>query len=265
MQAYYESLSLDPKVEEQLTEANAGETLLSLMEEALPKVPEEVQTIVNMDILMEFSETIAPLTVQYAPTLLQHITREIGRGFYQGLDQSAGVLSLTKKRDNLLMWAHYGQQHMGMVIGFDSEHPFFNQKLHSGDDFRHLRRVKYSQDRPMIRLSEEEDFARILLTKSPEWAYEDEWRMILPLEASDAVHEHRGNKVYLFQFPHNCVKEIIFGVRMDMEVRKEILEYIHTSQKYRSAKILEAKLDSEEFKLNFLPLKGKGDYWRNGK
>ena len=42
MQAFYETLSLDPKVKEQLTEKNAGQTLVSLFEEALPRFPKKL-------------------------------------------------------------------------------------------------------------------------------------------------------------------------------------------------------------------------------
>lgn len=37
-----------------------------------------------------------------------------------GLGTNLGNLSLTEKPDNLLMWSHYAQQHMGFVIEFDS-------------------------------------------------------------------------------------------------------------------------------------------------
>src|SRR5689334_12905182 len=35
------------------------------------------------------------------------------------------ILSLSKIRNNLLMWAHYCDSHRGFVLGFDSTHTFF--------------------------------------------------------------------------------------------------------------------------------------------
>jgi hypothetical protein len=37
-----------------------------------------------------------------------------------------GILSLTEKRDNLLMWAHCAAQHTGYFIGFDTTHEYWN-------------------------------------------------------------------------------------------------------------------------------------------
>jgi hypothetical protein len=36
------------------------------------------------------------------------------------------LLSLSKVRNNLLMWSHYTDSHRGFVIGFDSNNPFFS-------------------------------------------------------------------------------------------------------------------------------------------
>lgn len=265
MQAYYESLSLDPNVKEQLTEKNTGNNLVSLLEEALPKVPEDIRSMVDMDFLRKFSDIVAPFAVAAAPNILDNITSEIGQGVYLGLDQSAGVLSLTEKKDNLLMWAHYGQQHEGMVIGFDSNHPFFNQKLHPSDDFRHLRKVNYSFDRPTIRFSEYEDLLSVLLTKSNEWAYEDEWRMILPVEKADVVREHKDKQVYLFRFPPAAVAEIILGVRIPDETGKLITEFIRHNLTYKHLVVHQAKLDRQEYKLHFTKLLLNGGFRRRSR
>jgi hypothetical protein len=35
-------------------------------------------------------------------------------------------LSLSKNRNNLLMWSHYCDSHRGFIVGFDSTDPFFS-------------------------------------------------------------------------------------------------------------------------------------------
>ncbi|EPJ44297.1 MAG: hypothetical protein OFPII_35920 [Osedax symbiont Rs1] len=37
-----------------------------------------------------------------------------------------GILSMTERIDNLLMWSHYADSHTGFVIGFDPSHDFFD-------------------------------------------------------------------------------------------------------------------------------------------
>src|ERR1051326_1348432 len=59
-----------------------------------------------------------------------------------------GILSLTKKNNNALRWAHYADSHRGFVVGFDSDSPFFkpgNGKARDG-----LREVKYAADRGVV-------------------------------------------------------------------------------------------------------------------
>jgi hypothetical protein len=50
----------------------------------------------------------------------------------KGLNESLGILSLTRQPDSLCMWAHYANAHQGFVIEFDERHPWF-QKGYEGD------------------------------------------------------------------------------------------------------------------------------------
>ncbi len=38
------------------------------------------------------------------------------------------ILSLTKQKNNLVMWSHYTNSHRGFVIGFDSNNSFFQDE-----------------------------------------------------------------------------------------------------------------------------------------
>jgi len=40
--------------------------------------------------------------------------------------EKIGLLCLSGVRDSILMWGHYCDKHRGIVIGFDSGHPFFH-------------------------------------------------------------------------------------------------------------------------------------------
>ena len=111
---------------------------------------------------------------RHMPTVLDCMV-----GMFQGM---AGVLSLTERPDNLVMWAHYADQHRGFVIGFDSKHPWFE----ASDAFRVnvLAKVRYANDRPskgLKTLTLEDTY----LTKSLDWSYEEEWRMFRFLGLAD--------------------------------------------------------------------------------
>ena len=57
---------------------------------------------------------------------------------YLIFDKLIGVLSLTERRDSLLMWAHYAAEHQGLVIEFDQAHEFFNSDTQSVPHMKNL-------------------------------------------------------------------------------------------------------------------------------
>lgn len=76
-------------------------------------------------------------------------------------------------RKNALMWAHYADNHNGICVEYKC----------NKTSFRHLSPVTYSSRSIVPTVKEllftpEEIFTRILTTKSNEWIYEDEWRII---------------------------------------------------------------------------------------
>jgi Protein of unknown function (DUF2971) len=56
-----------------------------------------------------------------------------------------GVLCLTERPDNHLMWVHYAHNHTGFVLGFDAHAPFFRE------DQRVLRKVVYQKGPKVFR------------------------------------------------------------------------------------------------------------------
>jgi hypothetical protein len=52
-----------------------------------------------------------------------------------------GILCLSGKWDNILMWSHYTKDHKGFVIEFAGDDPFFNLSLS---------KVNYSDERPLL-------------------------------------------------------------------------------------------------------------------
>jgi hypothetical protein len=99
------------------------------------------------------------------------------------------VGSFTRRISSELQWSHYGDGYKGMAYHFVTE-------PRDGSGFRYLRSVQYSTQRPIILVSEimnhlstafgTDEFTRAwlsfeqrsFLTKSTEWAYEGEERVI---------------------------------------------------------------------------------------
>jgi hypothetical protein len=162
---------------------------------------------------------------------------------------------MAERLDNLLMWAHYGEEHRGFVVGFNSSHTFFDQRKNQKDSFRHIRKVRYRKIRPTIRISSDEDLSRILLTKSIHWNYERESRMLLPLQdASDVRSDGINPPVHLFDFPPQAVAEIIIGCRMPSALEEELATYLFGEPECKHVQVFVAEMDRQEFKLNLVRL-----------
>lgn len=171
-----------------------------------------------------------------------------------------GLLSLTATENNLLMWAHYTDGHKGMVIEFDAKHPFLkltdsshpNPSERERDiQFGALTPVVYSSDRPRHHLGEipqPVDF----FTKSPEWSYEREWRVVRLLAESDSQKPTPQGTVHLFAVPPECIKRVVMGCCMEQKTRTELLNAFAVNPTLRHVQIEEAKLDLDTFRLNYV-------------
>ncbi len=147
-----------------------------------------------------------------------------------------GIVSLTSKRDNLLMWSHYSNSHQGFCVGLDK---FILWNLIDGA----LTKVIYQNEFPSVGLFDDEPGAlmNLLSTKSPEWEYEDEYRFI-KFDAAGRV----------LKFPDDAVLEVILGYRMPENEKQEVIQL--TREKFKRAKIFECKMSLEQFKLYVIPI-----------
>lgn len=118
-----------------------------------------------------------------------------------------GVFSVTPINDNILMWSHYANSHKGFCVGFDSLKLF--ESLGGGG------MVNYENEYPII--SPVADYTRQyseqVLTKSKHWAYEFEYRLTTFNKLNEAIG-----------ISADCISEVIFGVKMDLNTKIEIKE-----------------------------------------
>ncbi len=92
--------------------------------------------------------------------------------------KAGGVVCLSRKCNDILMWSHYAEGHTGICLKFDS-----SQGL-----FKAARRVVYFHEMPRWNFEDvvtpeppffREDLKKALyLTKYEDWNYEDEWRIV---------------------------------------------------------------------------------------
>jgi hypothetical protein len=178
----------------------------------------------------------------------------------QAVNKEIGILCLTEKMDDLLMWGHYSSNHTGFVIEFNEKHPFFYQ----GSEIGHLKKVHYSITRPEVTLldpalSDMELLYHwindIFCVKSQHWEYEHEWRMIVVLKNCQNVIASQQDDIYLFELPKSCITGIILGCRMSAENKERILKILGNDDEYRHVSLKQAEMDEKEFRLRFTDIR----------
>jgi hypothetical protein len=177
----------------------------------------------------------------------------------QQLNQSYGVLSLTKNPKQLVMWAHYAAKHQGVVVGFHPHHPFFKQ-IGLLDEVEYCNeRVAVSSNYGVIRVAGrklvdgEPPPQKTLFRKHPDWRYEEEYRLIVDLAKADVTPHSKLSEeaVHLLRFPHTCIKALLLGARFDDMQMQALMRDVRQQAEWHELRLFRARLSDSEFALEF--------------
>lgn len=180
-----------------------------------------------------------------------------------GLNKSIGILCLSETPDNILMWSHYSANHTGLVFEFNDAHVFLDQRQTGNELQGHVRKVRYSKDRPKLTifnpsLSDEENRRNwindFLWVKSSNWEYEKEWRMIQTFRDWKGVIRNTVPPIYLCPIPIECMKGIIVGCRAKMEDLESLKDLLKSDSKFSHIVLKKALIDEEQYKLNIIEI-----------
>ena len=154
-------------------EISVGITEDNFLESLCSKYGERDQWHSN---IVRYVDSIFDADGKFAPEERKRLDDET-----QGLieeNKNTGVVCLSEECDSILMWSHYAQGHTGVCFEFT------RLEDNALGDIELCSPVKYDRHYPII------DLGQILLkkngatlkimmrTKSEEWAYEKEWRLI---------------------------------------------------------------------------------------
>ena len=142
--------------------------------------------------------------------------------------ESIGVSCFSESYDSLLMWAHYAHNHRGICVEYNLH--LFNEKL-----FYTPVPVIYSNERPCLtsldlKHPEKESldlFITGLTTKSVEWSYEKEWRIIRDEDACGSSWDKEKKGALL---PSIQPSAIILGCDSSKELETEVRSYCENSK-----------------------------------
>jgi hypothetical protein len=161
--------------------------------------------------------------------------RDYHESFIKTVNDTFGLLSLTTRRDSILMWSHYSNSHQGYSVGLDTEVLFKSTPCQ-------IWKVDYRNKFPEIDMFDKSpnDLIRIPCTKSEDWIYEDEVRIL--------VYGARSKITVQLE----CIKQIILGCNMKQSNKEEILEIKRKS--FQHAECFQTKINDEKFVLDFIPI-----------
>lgn len=164
-----------------------------------------------------------------------------------------GVLCLSEDYTNLLMWAHYADSHRGICVGFDPSHSFFCRRLSPDDDLRQLRKLRYSKDRPHVELVSADSFSDFL-TKSIEWSYEREWRMLMPLEDASITIPGHPRPISLFNMATSAVTKIFIGAAATEDTVQVVKDCLATQPDAAHIRVFRMQLSEAHYQLEPVPV-----------
>lgn len=142
--------------------------------------------------------------------LLKRLSDRVESGqWIADLLAGVGVVSLSTDALNTLMWSHYANFHRGFVLEFRIPLRGRKEEAQFARDRLTPFPVRYSVDRPHVEMfsKSSELVEKILLTKSLDWAYEAEERV---------VDQTRGPGVFKYR-RNDILRSIICGVKMPID------------------------------------------------
>ncbi len=166
----------------------------------------------------------------------------------QNLNSKLGILSLSRRWDSTLMWSHYTNSHKGFCIGFNKDLDYFLKEDPNSSEPKYIfNPVNYDNNRIKVPLLKGKriDF-NLLFTKSEDWIYENEERLLSKLVNHKIVKDKDVKiPIYLFKVPHSLIKEIIIGAEMEQNniniIRKFCIE--------KNIHLYESKMNELEFNM----------------
>lgn len=170
------------------------------------------------------------------------------RAYFEKAKSKMGVACLSELDDSLLMWAHYANNHCGMCIEYEFL-PIYNEL-----NFIPIP-VIYSDDKAYFSSLDEqtsrEHTAKVLIesltSKSPEWSYENEWRIVRDdTSCGDKWNEKEKGALLDMISPSS----IILGCQAPTEFESQVKEHCKISK----INLYKMEKDKDKYQLNRKPI-----------
>ena len=171
----------------------------------------------------------------------RHVILDQDVAVFQQYVDNCGVLSLSERSDDILLWSHYADSHRGICLRLRHDALRFSQDpdrrpLPMYNVLQPAEQVEYSESYPatsFVRSPPWEWYRAWMLTKSSHWCYEREWRVTLQPkkpEFEDRVATFTENRHDDPQsLPANALVGVILGCAIKREDERTVREWLRLS------------------------------------
>jgi len=210
-----------------------------------------VDGISKLDAERHLRNTFAPgrdretLISYYNEVSLSAFQHFIARVIRDAISNETGVSCFSEVHDSLLMWSHYAAGMKGFCVKYRVKQESVNN---TGTRFL-FAPVQYSSMMPSVHMMlllksghpeiRQTALFNLLFTKSVEWMYEREWRLLFP--------ECDKNLKCPFD-----VEEVYIGYKTDMDDKKRLSKI---ASRMNDVVAFEARPSDYRYGLDFLPVK----------
>lgn len=179
-------------------------------------------------------------------------------GFIDDINRQYGVFCLSRNPLSILMWSHYANNHEGFLIEFKIP---IRGNENDAKDLKNLLvpfPITYSKNRPVLDVFEDathESLKKHLLTKSIDWKYEEEERVIDHIRGP-GIHSYNRNAILcsvvagikMSEDDFNILRKIVSDVNRELNVEIGTYRAIEIPGMYALSVPRHERLDLMKFK-----------------
>lgn len=211
------------------------------------------ETLPPFEIFVKLASDVPPERLIDAAKQFQTAYEHLAVTQPELISKSLGLVCLTERENDLLMWAHYTDSHRGLLVEFDTSHRYFQ-------DNSRFEKVSYCDGRPPFdpTLSEDspeenEQCRRILFTKHSTWIYELEWRSLFPLAPCHKKQLTDPERtLYFTDIPPELIKRVVLGERCPPKIEEQVRDARRHNR--MNFALCRAVADNVTHRLNYVPV-----------
>jgi hypothetical protein len=159
------------------------------------------------------------------------------------MENAVGILCLSSNPNSLLMWAHYTNSHKGFLIEF-------TQSEHLWDSIGVPIKVLYEDERPTLDYDDDKNYFQHFHTKSKEWSYESEYRVVTPADELEEFKPIENLSLLMQIINPKCISRVFFGCAMNTNDKNK-LKKILMNPALDHVELYQSVLHTREYALQY--------------